>query len=33
MSVRDVPPDEIPDGDGSRTAAEGTPFARVFSKT
>jgi hypothetical protein len=27
MSVRDVPPDESPDGDGSRTAGEGTPFA------
>jgi hypothetical protein len=27
MSVRDVPPDESPGGDGSRTAGEGTPFA------
>jgi hypothetical protein len=27
MSVRDVPPDETPQGDGSRTAGEGTPFA------
>jgi hypothetical protein len=27
MSVRDVPPDESPGGDGSRTAAAGTPFA------
>ena len=27
MSVRDVPPDESPGGDGSRTSAEGTPFA------
>jgi hypothetical protein len=27
MSVRDVPPDEVPGGDGSRTAAAGTPFA------
>ena len=27
MSVRDVPPDEPPPPDGSRTAGEGTPFA------
>jgi hypothetical protein len=27
MSVRDVPPEESPSGDGSRTAGEGTPFA------
>ena len=27
MSVRDVPPDETPGGDGSRTAGEGTPLA------
>jgi hypothetical protein len=32
MSVRDVPPDEVPDGDGSRTAAEGTPFAVDISR-
>jgi hypothetical protein len=27
MSVRDVPPDEPPRGDGARTAGEGTPVA------
>jgi hypothetical protein len=27
MSVRDVPPDETPRGDGATTAGEGTPFA------
>jgi hypothetical protein len=27
VSVRDVPPDETPGGDGSRTAGEGTPLA------
>lgn len=27
MSVRDVPPDETPRGDGSTTAGEGTPMA------
>jgi hypothetical protein len=32
MSVRDVPPDEVPGGDGSRTAAEGTPFAIDVSR-
>lgn len=32
MSVRDVPPDESPDGDGSRTAGEGTPFAVDVSR-
>jgi hypothetical protein len=32
MSVRDVPPDEVPGGDGSRTAAEGTPFAVDVSR-
>ena len=32
MSVRDVPPDEVPSGDGSRTAAEGTPFAVDVSR-
>jgi hypothetical protein len=32
MSVRDVPPDESPGGDGSRTAAEGTPFAVDVSR-
>jgi hypothetical protein len=32
MSVRDVPPDEVPSGDGSRTAAGGTPFAVDISR-
>jgi hypothetical protein len=32
MSVRDVPPDEVPAGDGSRTAAGGTPFAVDVSR-
>jgi hypothetical protein len=32
MSVRDVPPDEVPSGDGSRTAADGTPFAVDVSR-
>ena len=32
MSVRDVPPDEFPGGDGSRTAPEGTPFAVDVSR-
>jgi hypothetical protein len=32
MSVRDVPPDESPGGDGSRTAPEGTPFAVDVSR-
>ena len=32
MSVRDVPPDESPVGDGSRTAGEGTPFAVDVSR-
>ena len=32
MSVRDVPPDEVPNGDGSRTAPEGTPFAVDVSR-
>jgi hypothetical protein len=32
MSVRDVPPDESPMGDGSRTAGEGTPFAVDVSR-
>ena len=32
MSVRDVPPDEVPSGDGSRTAPEGTPFAVDISR-
>jgi hypothetical protein len=32
MSVRDVPPDEVPSGDGSRTAAGGTPFAVDVSR-
>ena len=32
MSVRDVPPDEVPSGDGSRTAGEGTPFAVDVSR-
>ena len=32
MSVRDVPPDEVPSGDGSRTAPEGTPFAVDVSR-
>jgi hypothetical protein len=32
MSVRDVPPDESPGGDGSRTSAEGTPFAVDVSR-
>jgi hypothetical protein len=32
MSVRDVPPDEAPGGDGSRTAGEGTPFAVDVSR-
>ena len=32
MSVRDVPPDEVPNRDGSRTAAEGTPFAVDVSR-
>jgi hypothetical protein len=32
MSVRDVPPDESPGGDGSRTASEGTPFAVDVSR-
>jgi hypothetical protein len=32
MSVRDVPPDEVPSGDGSRTAAEGTSFAVDVSR-
>jgi hypothetical protein len=32
MSVRDVPPDEVPGGDGSRTAAGGTPFAVDVSR-
>jgi hypothetical protein len=32
MSVRDVPPDEVPGGDGSRTAPEGTPFAVDVSR-
>jgi hypothetical protein len=32
MSVRDVPPDEVPSGDGSRTAAEGTPLAVDVSR-
>jgi hypothetical protein len=32
MSVRDVPPDESRREDGSRTAAEGTPFAVDVSR-
>jgi hypothetical protein len=32
MSVRDIPPDEVPSGDGSRTAPEGTPFAVDVSR-
>jgi hypothetical protein len=32
MSLRDVPPDEPPHQDGSRTAAEGTPFAVDVSR-
>jgi hypothetical protein len=32
MSIRDVPPDESPGGDGSRTAGEGTPFAVDVSR-
>jgi hypothetical protein len=32
MSVRDVPPNEVPSGDGSRTAAGGTPFAVDVSR-
>jgi len=32
MSVRDVPPDEVPGGDGYRTAAQGTPFAVDVSR-
>ena len=32
MSVRDVPPDEFPGGDGSRTAPEGTPLAVDVSR-
>jgi hypothetical protein len=32
MSVRDVPPDEVPSGDGSRTAPEGTPFTVDVSR-
>ena len=32
MSVRDVPPDEFPPGDGSRTAPGGTPFAVDVSR-
>jgi hypothetical protein len=32
MSVRDVPPDEVPGTDGSRTAAGGTPFAVDVSR-
>jgi hypothetical protein len=32
MSVRDIPPDEFPGGDGSRTAPEGTPFAVDVSR-
>jgi len=32
MSVRDVPPDEPRPGDGSRTAADGTPFAVDVSR-
>jgi hypothetical protein len=32
VSVRDVPPDESPGGDGSRTAGEGTPFAVDVSR-
>jgi hypothetical protein len=32
MSVRDVPPDEVPGTDGSRTAGEGTPFAVDVSR-
>jgi hypothetical protein len=32
MSVRDVPPDEVPSGDGSRTSGEGTPFAVDVSR-
>jgi hypothetical protein len=32
MSVRDVPPDEVPRGDASRTAPEGTPFAVDVSR-
>jgi hypothetical protein len=32
MSVRDVPPDEVPGGDGSRTAPEGTPLAVDVSR-
>jgi hypothetical protein len=32
MSVRDVPPDEPPRGDGSRTAGEGTPFSVDISR-
>ena len=32
MSVRDVPPDEVPGGDGSTTAEEGTPFAVDVSR-
>ena len=32
MSVRGVPPDEVPSGDGSRTAAEGTSFAVDVSR-
>jgi hypothetical protein len=32
MSVRDVPPDEVPSGDGSRTTSEGTPFAVDVSR-
>jgi hypothetical protein len=32
MSIRDVPPDEVPGGDGSRTAPGGTPFAVDVSR-
>ena len=32
MSIRDVPPDESPGGDGSRTAPEGTPLAVDVSR-
>jgi hypothetical protein len=32
MSVRDVPPDEFPRGDGSRTATGGTPLAVDVSR-
>jgi hypothetical protein len=32
MSVRDIPPDEVPSGDGSRTGPAGTPFAVDVSR-